>query len=208
MEAYPIAISRVVPPGQPRWGAAYKAYLAANGNSIANGINQLDTLPYEQHFLDLDPDNVDEDRRPLLRITNTLQEQERLRALFVTQKAVDLYKAAGASIAWAAAPAAPQASTHALGGTRMGPDPATSVVNPDGVAHEVPNLVIMGGSVLPSHGGSNPTLTIQAVAWRTAQQLIKNWDSIAKEPRHPSTKKTAQAGAAAGADSMSMPAHK
>jgi len=61
----------------------------------------------------------------------------------------------------------------------MGNDPATSVVNRFGIAHEVPNLVVMGCSTLVSHGGSNPTLTLQAVAWRSAEHLVQNWRSIA-----------------------------
>ena len=180
MEAYPIATSRSVPPGIPRWGAAYKAFLRANGNSIGGCYNQHDTLPYEEHFLDLDPDNRDSEGTPLLRITNGLQEQERLRANFVREKAIELFKEAGASTVWGPEIAPPQVSTHAIGGTRMGNDPATSVVNSYGLAHEVPNLMILGGSVLVSHGGSNPTLTLQAVAWRNAEHLVNNWRSIAK----------------------------
>jgi gluconate 2-dehydrogenase alpha chain len=180
MEAYPIATSRAVPPGVPRWGAAYKAHLKANGNSIGAAHTQYDTLPYEEHYLDLDPDNRDPDGNPLLRITSGLQEQERLRANFVREKATELYKEAGASTVWGGPVSAPQVSTHAVGGTRMGQDPATSVVNGYGFAHEVPNLMIVGGSVLVSHGGSNPTLTLQAVAWRNAEHLVANWRSIAK----------------------------
>ena len=72
----------------------------------------------------------------------------------------------------------------------MGKDPATSVVNAYGLAHEVPNLLIMGGSILVSHGGSNPTLTIQAVTWRNTEHLIANWGSIAKSaPLRPSPKR-------------------
>ena len=180
MEAYPIATSRGVPPGVPRWGAAYKAHLKANGNSIGGGYNQHDTLPYEEHYLDLDPDNRDPDGTPLLRITCGLQEQERLRAQFTREKSIQLFKEAGASVVWGGEPSPPQVTNHAIGGTRMGKDPATSVVNSYGLAHEVPNLLILGGSVMVSHGGSNPTLTLQAVAWRNAEHLITNWGSIAR----------------------------
>jgi gluconate 2-dehydrogenase alpha chain len=179
MEAYPIATSRTVPPGVPRWGAAYKDYLRTYGNSIGAAYIQHDTLPYEEHVLDLDPDNFDPDGKPLLRVTNGLQEQERLRVLFVREKATELYKEAGASTVWGGEILPPQVSTHAVGGTRMGQDPATSVVNGYGLAHEVPNLMIVGGSVLVSHGGSNPTMTLQAVAWRSAEHLVTSWRSIA-----------------------------
>ena len=86
MEAYPIATSGVVPPGLPRWGAAYKKYLRETANSIAAGINQHDSMPYEDNFLDLDPDNRDPDGVPLLRITFDVHEQEKLRAAYRCQR--------------------------------------------------------------------------------------------------------------------------
>ena len=67
----------------------------------------------------------------------------------------------------------------AVGGTRMGDNPETNVVNKWGFSHEAPNLGILGGSVLGTHGARNPTQTIQALAWRTAEHLVKNWKSIA-----------------------------
>ena len=71
-------------------------------------------------------------------------------------------------------------STHAYGGTRMGKNPETNVLNEWGMAHEVPNLAIAGGSVMGTSGARNPTLTLQAVAWRTAEHIISNWKSIVK----------------------------
>ena len=70
-------------------------------------------------------------------------------------------------------------STHAYGGTRMGDNPETNVVNRWGFSHEVPNLGVLGASVMGTSGARNPTLTAQALAWRTAEHLVKNWNSIA-----------------------------
>ena len=69
-------------------------------------------------------------------------------------------------------------STHAYGGTRMGDNPETNVVNRWGFSHEAPNLGILGASVMGTSGARNPTLTVQALAWRTAEHLAKNWKSI------------------------------
>ena len=66
-------------------------------------------------------------------------------------------------------------STHAYGGTRMGDNAETNVVNRWGFAHEAPNLGILGASVMGTSGAHNPTLTVQALAWRTAEYLVKNW---------------------------------
>jgi gluconate 2-dehydrogenase alpha chain len=71
------------------------------------------------------------------------------------------------------------ASTHGYGGTRMGDNPKINVVDKWGFSHEVPNLGILGGSVMGTSGAHNPTLTIQALAWRTADHLIQNWKNIA-----------------------------
>jgi len=70
-------------------------------------------------------------------------------------------------------------STHAYGGTRMGDDPETNVVDRWGFSHEVPNLGILGASVMGTSGSHNPTLTAQALGWRTAARLVENWSSIA-----------------------------
>jgi gluconate 2-dehydrogenase alpha chain len=54
----------------------------------------------------------------------------------------------------------------------MGDDPGQSVVDRFGFSHEVPNLGILGTSTFVTTGGHNPTLTLQAVAWRTAERLL------------------------------------
>lgn len=69
-------------------------------------------------------------------------------------------------------------STHAYGGTRMGENPATSVVDRWGFSHEAVNLGILGASVMGTSGARNPTLTAQALAWRTAAHLAQSWDQI------------------------------
>ena len=58
-----------------------------------------------------------------------------------------------------------------MGTTRMGTDPAVSVVDANCRAHEVDNLYITGSSVFPTAGDSNPTLTIVALAHRLADTL-------------------------------------
>ena len=51
-----------------------------------------------------------------------------------------------------------------------GNNPETSAVNRWGFSHEAPNLGLLGGSVMVTSGARNPTLTIQALAWRTADR--------------------------------------
>jgi choline dehydrogenase-like flavoprotein len=65
---------------------------------------------------------------------------------------------------------------HHMGATRMGRDPATSVVDADCRTHEVRNLYIAGASVFTTGGDSNPTLTIVALAHRLADTLRSRRD--------------------------------
>jgi choline dehydrogenase-like flavoprotein len=58
-----------------------------------------------------------------------------------------------------------------MGTLRMGTDPATSVVAPDGRFHDVGNLYACDGSVFPTSSGYNPTLTIFAVAAKIAHAM-------------------------------------
>jgi choline dehydrogenase-like flavoprotein len=53
----------------------------------------------------------------------------------------------------------------------MADDPQTSVVNAGCRSWDIPNLWICDGSVFPTVGGANPTLTIQAIACRAADRI-------------------------------------
>jgi choline dehydrogenase-like flavoprotein len=56
----------------------------------------------------------------------------------------------------------------------MGSDPRTSVADGFGRTHDIPNLFVCDGSLLPTQGSANPGLTIQALAARTADYLVAN----------------------------------
>lgn len=62
---------------------------------------------------------------------------------------------------------------HIMGTHRMGSDPATSVVNADQRAHGHANLYMLGSGSWPSYGTANPSLTIAAIALRTAEMISK-----------------------------------
>jgi len=62
---------------------------------------------------------------------------------------------------------------HPAGSTRMGTDPATSVVDPSLRVHLVPNLSVASASVFPSSGSANPTFTIMQLAYRATDALVR-----------------------------------
>ena len=118
---------------------------------------------------------------PVCRITAEYKDNERKIARVHPGQdgAVVPAKRARSTIQRAPVGGAMGASTHAYGGTRMGDNPETNVVNRWGFSHEVPNLGVLGASVMGTSGARNPTLTAQALAWRTAEHLVKNWKRIA-----------------------------
>jgi choline dehydrogenase-like flavoprotein len=60
---------------------------------------------------------------------------------------------------------------HLMGTCRMGEDPATSVTDATGRTHDHPNLYLAGSSLFPTSGTANPTLTLAALALRTADVI-------------------------------------
>jgi gluconate 2-dehydrogenase alpha chain len=181
-EAKPIAVaSGPVPPPVSRWGSEWKAWLHRHAQSIGSVVAQFDTLTYETNFLDLDPAVTDPHGVPVVRVTWELRENERRGFDFMRERLHEWLLAAGAAQTWSPDGYAIE-GRHCYGGTRMGNDPAMSVVDRHGLAHEVPNLGALGASTFPAAGGSNPTLTVQALAWRTAQHVVNAWPAIVQTP--------------------------
>lgn len=67
---------------------------------------------------------------------------------------------------------------HHMGTTRMSDTPAHGVVDQHCQVHAMHNLHIVGSSVFPTVGFSNPTLTIVALAERLADRLIQSSKEI------------------------------
>jgi len=164
----------------PTWGSAWKAFVKENADRTNGAFIQQTTLPYEDNYLDLDPTVTDPLGDPVCRITGEYKENERKLGAFMQDKMVELYMAAGAIKTIKQPMRSMDAATHAYGGTRMGNNPDTNVVNQWGFSHEAPNLGVLGSSLMGTSGTKNPTQTAQALAWRTADHLIKNWKAISE----------------------------
>ncbi|MEE2775695.1 MAG: GMC family oxidoreductase [Acidobacteriota bacterium] len=164
----------------PSWGSAWKAYVKNNADRFHYTYIQRTTLPYESNRLDLDPTSRDPYGLPVIRVTAQFKDNEKAISDFVQDRMVEWYRAAGAvEVQKGGEPNAMPVSTHAYGGTRMGDNPETNVVDRWGFSHEVPNLGVLGASVMGTSGAHNPTLTAQALAWRTADRLAESWSAIA-----------------------------
>ncbi len=131
-------------------------------------------LPNPQTAVDLDPGRRDGTGQRVARITSWLWENERrlLRTMADTVRAIAA--AARADVAEEVSALDVFAATHVLGTCRMGDDPRSSVTDRDGLCHTARNLAVADGSLLPSSGaGDSPSLTIAAMAIRTADRLIE-----------------------------------
>lgn len=160
-----------------RWGAAWKSFVRENAGRWTSAYIQTTTLPYANTWADLDPDVTDPFGDPVLRITSGAKQNEPLAAAHAAEKMQQWFRAAGAIEVTGQGGGGPALSTHAHGGTRMGLNPDTSVVDAFGFVHEAPNLGVLGGSVMGTAGARNPTQTLQALAWRTAERLVADWNT-------------------------------
>src|SRR5215831_4114821 len=167
--------------GATNWGSKWKAFVKENADRWNVAYLQKTTLPYEDNYLDLDPAVKDPLGFPVIRITAEYKDNEKKIGAFMAEKMRQWYMEAGAIAVNGNGNVgtAMGVSTHAYGGTRMGANPETNVVNAWGLSHEAPNLGILGASVMGTSGARNPTLTAQALAWRTAEHVAKNWKTIA-----------------------------
>lgn len=163
----------------PNWGAEWKKFIMQNADRSNSAYIQKTTLPYAFNYLDLDPVVKDPLGVPVTRITGRYGENELKIAAFSQEKMEQWFLEAGASkVSRGGLGNLMGPSTHAYGGTRMGDDASTNVVNRWGFSHEAPNLGVLGASVMGTSGARNPTLTSQALAWRTADYLVNNWRSV------------------------------
>jgi choline dehydrogenase-like flavoprotein len=64
-------------------------------------------------------------------------------------------------------------SLHHMGSCRMGADPGTSVAGPWGELHDTPGVWIGDGSAFPTASGTNPMISIMALASRTAEAMAR-----------------------------------
>ncbi len=160
-------------PGTPRWGAGYKQALRDEAGHRMTVNCYTSQLPLETNRVDLDPNEKDEWGLPAMRITSTSHPDDIKNMEFFRQKSIEILEAAGATSVWAGPVRDSTGGSHNRGTCRMGNDPNTSVVDRYHRAHDVPNLFIVDGSNLVTGGRNHPTMTIQALAFRAAEHLVR-----------------------------------
>jgi len=147
------------------WGDKLRRHM--RGFNHVAGINICgDCLPHDQNYLELS-DETDARGLPKPRIHFTAGENEKRMTAHGGKLMRAIWTEAGAKEVWAL-----ERYAHTIGTCRMGDDPATSVVNADGAAHDVPGLYIVDNSIFPSSLSVNPALTIMALSLRVADKFF------------------------------------
>jgi len=161
-------------PDAPRWGAGYKQALRDEQRRRMTVTSFTTVLPLETNRVDLDPEVKDAWGLPAMRITSQSHPDDVENMEFFRQKSLEVLEAAGATKVWAGPVRDSRGSAHNRGTCRMGNDPRTSVVDRYHRAHDVPNLFVVDGSNLVTGGRNHPTMTIQALAFRAAEHLVRS----------------------------------
>lgn len=183
--ALPIASFGVLPDRiKARWGSEWKKESIHYFDRVGTVSFAGEHLAYKGNYVDLDPVYKDKFGDPLLRLTLDWRDNERQMAEFMTKKAVEIGHAMGAKEV-RPFPGLRQydtvryQSTHIQGGTTMGTSPGDSVLNKYGQHWQAPNLFVLGASVYPQNAAPNPTITVVALAYHTADAVI---DRYLKQP--------------------------
>lgn len=157
---------------EPFWGETFTAKMKESIGHSIDWIIHAEDLPEETNHVTLDPFLKDSDGLPAPKVTYATSENTHKILDFALGQSLRAHEAAGAKKAWITH--RNFSSGHNLGTTKMGNDPATSVVDRFGRTHDVPNLYIIDGSTFTTSTGTNPTATICALAKRTATYIAKN----------------------------------
>ncbi len=124
-----------------------------------------ETMPQDSNRVELSHE-TDELGLPIPKVTFSYCDNDRRLAAHAQDFMGDMLQAAGAHSLYRT-----ESTAHLMGGCRMGDDPATSVVDAAGRSWDIDNLFVCDGSLFPTAGGVNPSLTIVANSLRIADRI-------------------------------------
>jgi len=181
----PIAAFGVLPRSfKATWGEEWKKasidYYDRTGVISFSG----EQIPHKGNYFDLDPTYKNHAGDPLLRMTMNWRDNEREMAKFMNEKILGIIHAMGAKEVnpfggYGDYDVVRYQSTHVQGGTIMAPSPDLGVVNTYQQHWQASNLFVLGASTFPNSGAANPTPTILALTYRTADAIV---DRYLKKP--------------------------
>jgi len=159
------------PPDLPSWGSDYKRMLREYYTHSFRFAAHITSLPVPTNTVSLDHDHKDQWGRPGLCLTYQEHPDDLKARYWFRERTRELMEAAAATHVWDQPVLPIDGGVHLLGTARMGNDPRDSVVDRYHRAHDVPNLFICDGSSFVTSGRGQPTMTIQALAFRAAEHI-------------------------------------
>jgi gluconate 2-dehydrogenase alpha chain len=175
--------SHPTPQGTPNWGSKWKQAVAKSYLTTTTVATHGAVMSHRGNYLDLDPTYRDIYGRPLMRMTFDFSDNELKMSKYLTDRAAEIAKAMGPRDIKVNARTGhysivPYQTTHNTGGTIMGTDPKSGVLNRYLQSWDVPNLFLMGAGAFPQNPGYNPTGTVAALAYWAVDaiktQYLKN----------------------------------
>ena len=167
----PIAFGKQMVAAKGAWGWGLRREMMDYNHWATFGFLG-EILPWPENRVTL-AEERDQFGLPVAHVSFNLHDNDKKLIHFGKQKTMEVMAAAGAAEVVQEARFA-----HLVGACRMGADARTSVVDQFCRTHDVPNLFVCDGSVMPTQGSANPGLTIQAIAARTADYLIAQGETI------------------------------
>lgn len=165
-------------PGGGGYGRQLKEDYRRYYGSTIGFSGRGEQIPNADCYCELDPDAVDQWGIPVLRFHWKWTDHELNQVKHMQETFRGLLAEMGGEV-WSAMPTREQgygianggAIIHELGCTRMGADPATSVLNANCQAWDVKNLFVADGGSFVSQADKNPTWTILALAMRASDYI-------------------------------------
>lgn len=167
----PVAFAKQMMVAKGAWGWGMRRVMMDYNHWCPLGVLG-EILPWPDNRVRL---SVEKDQYgiPVAHVTFNLHDNDKKLIEFGRRTVADVLVAAGAEEV-----VQEPRYAHLVGAARMGSDPEQSVVDKYGRSHEIANLFVCDGSILPTQGSANPGLTIQALAARTADYLISQGERI------------------------------
>jgi len=160
------------------YGAKLKDQIREEYGSVVGLAGRGEMIPNADTYCDIDPNVVDKYGIPVLRFSFKWSDHELKQMVHMEQTFAEVLTTLGATVIKSQRSPREKISVggeiiHELGTIRMGADPSTSALNKYCQSHEVKNLFVADAAPFVSNPDKNPTLTICALAWRTAEYIAE-----------------------------------
>tara|TARA_B100000809_G_C15138184_1_gene531625 strand:- start:4898 stop:6553 length:1656 start_codon:yes stop_codon:yes gene_type:complete len=177
----PYQFTHIRPPGASKWGKEHKEFQRVNFKRISQFVGPIQEMPNFESRVTVSPNVKDHWGIPVVQFSGGRHPLDREHCKFLSEKAEMLLKEAGAIKTWQHLGGKGQGGGHHQAGTaRMGNDKKTSVTNKYGQVHDIDNLFIADGSLIPNNGGFNPSLTIMALGYWVGEHISENFKHVIK----------------------------